>query len=202
MSKNKKETIEIVENSDDDFLDGFVVESNNKIGKNNKKNNDINFIDLCNKFEEELTTNFRKQREDIRSIKKMYQKEVKKNNKHKNKGNMNETAGINKPTTVPDKLADLIGIKRGAVMPRTKVGSLIYNEFGDRGLLYSRDKRVMRVDNELKQIFNVDIIVNNSTNPKDKVDVGINFYNLHSYIKRCYDEHDNNTQNKNIKTSS
>lgn len=192
-----RKDIIMVDNSEDEYINetSNILNVSNIIAKD-EENND--FIKLCNKFEEELTMNYRKQRDDIRNIKKLYLKEVKNMHKKKNKGVTNETAGINKPIILPNKLADLIGVNRGTSMPRTRVGSLVYNEFSQRGLLYEKDKRIMRVDNELKQIFNVSDRVNNSINVKDKVDEGINFYNLHSYIKRCYDENERMVAGLNI----
>ncbi len=195
MVNNKKETIEIVETSDDELIDDQGITENQK--KSSKKN--MNLIELCNQLERDLTLDFRKHREQIRRIKKTYEKELKKCNKRKKKTITNDKAGINKAIQVPDKLADLVGIPRGTSIPRTKLGGLVYKVFQDRDLLYDNDKRVMRVDNELQNIFGVSSNVNKSINPKDKVDVGINFYNLHTYIKRCYEESNNSTnsnQNK------
>lgn len=148
-------------------------------------NNENDFIKMCDDMENDLTTHYRKQRNNIRKLKKSYQKQMKKFSK---KGKKNKNNGINKSTPIPNKIADLIEVERGTCMPRTKVGSLVYKIFNDRGLVYENDKRVLRVDDELREIFNVPLSVNDSINERDPVDVGINFFNLHSYIKRCYDD--------------
>ncbi len=165
------------------------MEGNNSEIIDDKGNNIIetssDMENMFDKLEENLTKFYKEQRVEIRKMKKIYVKNMKKFNKKKV---VESTAGINKSIVIPDKLADLIKYPKGTKMARTKLGGELYSVFKCRNLLYKKDKRIMRVDDELANIFSVNKkIVNKSVNPHDKIDKGINFYNLQSYIKRCFD---------------
>jgi len=178
--------MEKINDSDDEFyidLD-FDPKSMSKTGKKKKV---VDVAQMCDDLEMKLTESFKEHRSEIRKIKKEYQKTVNKLKKSSATGKKKKAVGINNVTRIPDSLADLIGVKRGTEMARTELGKNIHEVFKNRDLLYSSDKRIMRVDDELAKIFGTTTDVNKSTDPKASVDVGFNFYNLQSYIKRCFE---------------
>lgn len=175
--------MEKINDTDDEFYSDIEVKNSNNTGKKKKS---LDIADMCDELEVNLTKTFKEYRSEIRKIKKEYQKtinKVNKNNTIKNK----KKAGITKVTRIPDVLADLIGVKKGTEMTRIDLGKHIHDVFKSRDLLYEKDRRIMRVDDELAKIFGTTTAVNKSTDPKANIDIGFNFYNLQSYIKRCFE---------------
>ena len=169
--------------SDDEFYDNIDVDSKSE-KKTGKKKKATDVIQLCNDLETKMIESFKANRAEIRRIKREYQKKINKLDKH---AASKKPVGINNVTQIPNVLADLIDVKRGTKMARTELGKHIYEVFKERDLLYEDDKRVMRVDNELAKIFETTTAVNQSTDPKAPIDIGFNFYNMQSYIKRCFE---------------
>lgn len=123
---------------------------------------------------------------EIKEILKLHQTALKNENKKSKKAKEPKKTGFTKEEPVPDQLADFIGLDRGTDMPRTDVTSLFYAELDKRGLRDENDKRIMRADKELKNLFDLPDSVNESNNPYDKN--GLNFYNLQKYIGELYKE--------------
>lgn len=170
--------MEKINNSDDEFYDEVPIVKKKK----------LNIIEMCDDMEKKLTESFKAHRDELRKIKREYQKKMNKLDRRANNGK--KLVGINNVTRIPDSLADLIGVKRGTEMARTELGKRVHNIFKSRDLLYEHNKRIMRVDDELAKIFGTTTDVNKSVNEKADIDIGINFYNLQSYIKRCYEKND------------
>ena len=173
-------------NSDNELIEeeDYESEDREEIPIDNKKKKKT-IEERLDDLEFNLTQDYRKRRSEIREIKKEWLKITKKLEKKKNQ--VDSKAGINKPEPIPDCLATFIGVPKGTVMARTKLGGKIYQECKERGLVYPEDNRIIRVDDELAKIFKTTKKVNKSTNIKDReLDQAINFYNLSSYIKRCY----------------
>jgi len=139
------------------------------------------FLNLYDGLIDKINLFAKEQKNEIRQLKKMYQKQFKQINKQtQNK----RVTGFTKTEVVPKKLAKLIGIEYGCKMNRTELTKKVYSVLKDRGLYYKKDKRVLRVDSEIKKIFNLGDDVNNITDPNDKN--GFNFYNIQKYIAECY----------------
>lgn len=206
----KRKVKDVTMNIDDDNYDTSSDEKPNQTNNLNIKNSknskqeldletetskDMSFLNLCDMMENDLIRNYREQRNKIRMLKKKYIKELKAAMKFSSKRRRKNTeTGFTKPETVPDELANLIGVDKGTVMARTKLTKCVYDVFRKRGLQYKGDKRVLRADNEIKKIFNLPDSVNNSTKAKD--DTGINFYNIQKYIAKCYNNYNKNNVNK------
>ena len=184
---------------------GLDKESNNpqEIELSDKDSTDTNeseFDKKCNAVLEQLANSYKQSRELVRNLMKVHKQEMKLLKKgYKKKKEPIET-GFTKPETVPLVLAKLVGLPKDSVMPRTELTKKVYKVFKDRNLFYEKDKRVLRVDKELKKIFNLTDDVNKSIDPKDKN--GINFYNFQKYIAKCYNDELTNTKKDNIKTVS
>ena len=133
--------MEKINNSDDEFYDNIEIESQskNKTGKkkktDTKKNVDI--IQMCDDLEMKLTESFKTHRNEIRKLKREYQKKLKKIDKRTTNTN---TSGIKKASRIPNNLADLIDVKRGTELTRIELGKRIHHIFKSRDLLYENDK--------------------------------------------------------------
>ena len=213
LSHVKKMDQNIICSSDDDILsdDSFEIFDDN-VGNiieptknlkdkkfndkkfNNKSNNknldgienlEMEFMKLCDELINKINKNAKEQKNDIRILKKKYKKDIKfalKMKGRKNKGK--KKTGFTTDEVVPQKLAKLIGVTYGTKMPRTVLTSKVYNVIKERNLYYDEDKRVLRADDEIRQIFDLPIDVNNSKNAKDQY--GFNFFNIQKYIAKCY----------------
>jgi hypothetical protein len=101
-----------------------------------------------------------------------------------NKTNKNIKRGLQKEILVPKKICNFLSINFGTKLAKPKVQKMIYNIMKSRKLYYSKDKRVLRIDNELQKLFDINMDVNNSVNPKDKW--GFNIYNFNKYLSKLY----------------
>lgn len=187
----------IVDNFDDDISDN---ESLNDTNLDKYTNSD--FEKQCDLLVKQLTNNYRQQREDIRNLVRLHRKEMKKMNKKQKsiKEKEKKKKGFRKPTVVPDKLADYVGIERGKIMCRTELTGLICDKFKKDGLYLKNDKRIIIPDKEVMELFNLPESAKKSNDPKDPN--GLNFYTLQTHIAKCYKDVENNqTENKSIDTS-
>jgi hypothetical protein len=95
---------------------------------------------------------------------------------------------------VNGKLAEFIGVESGKELTGPELTKMVWRELKDRNLTWAGDeskgikgdRRVLRVDKEVSEIFNVPMSVNKSTAHDDKS--GFNFGNLQSYIKKAMSE--------------
>ena len=189
MSKRKiQKTLLDEDSSDQESLDEKL--NTNK----NFEDSDSEVIKLCNKLLKENQEYYRNTRDQIRKIKKLYLQDMKIAKKHMRKRKNNKKTGFTKDDVVPEKLAELIGVDKDTAMPRTKLTKEIYSVIKDRNLFYDKDKRVLRADKELMNIFNLSENVNKSTDPRDKN--GFNFFNIQQHIAKCYKDEDIKKNNK------
>lgn len=97
--------------------------------------------------------------------------------------------GFLKPKKIPDKLSEYLKLTNDVEMTRNEVIKMIYNKIKVDGLLYSKDKRIFRPNEELIELFNLDKdVVMNVTDPKDKN--GFTFFTLQKHIAKLYNEND------------
>jgi len=92
--------------------------------------------------------------------------------------------GFAKKTITPDSIADFLGLDKDIELSRSDVFKKIYQELKRRGLCYKKDKRVLRVDDEVCEMFDLTLDVNNVIDPKDPA--GFNLFNLQKKIADCY----------------
>lgn len=162
-----------------------MVNNGEDIVIGSKKKSESNFLNACDELLKQLTVDYKRNKEDILKLKKMYQHSVKNSEKAKQK---KKHSGITKPQLVPKDLCKLLDLDQNnpVYKSRIEITKEIYELLHSRGLYYQQDKRVLRADEEIKKIFNLPDTVNNSIDPKDKQ--GFNFYTLQSYIKQCYNK--------------
>jgi chromatin remodeling complex protein RSC6 len=162
----------------------LIIDQDDSTGDQSLKNTgkEDPFLLKCEELINKITKNYRSERDEIRELMKLYKKELK-NKKNKKK---NKETGFTKPEIVPEELANFIGIEKGTEMPRTELTKRVYKEIKRRGLFYKNDKRVLRADKEIQKMFKLKDNVNKINDPKDKE--GFNFFNLQTYIAKCYNE--------------
>lgn len=140
------------------------------------------FIKKCEELLETMKKNYNEQKKDVNKLMKMYNKEFKKKGKVATK--KPRKTGFNTLQPVPKKLIKLIGLEEGAKMKRPEVSKRIWEVLEDRGLIYEGDKRVLRADKEIREVFNLSEDVNNNTDAKNPN--GFTMYNLPKHIANCY----------------
>ena len=205
MRRSKKQ-IEL-EHSDDDIPDTSEVHQI-KIDNEIKQKIDDDFLQRGYALMETMTQNYKDQREELRRLMKQYKHELRNAKKNTKQKKTTAQTGFTKPTIVPDDLAELVDLEKGSVMPRTELTKEIYRVFKDRGLHYENDKRVLRTDAQIRQVFNLDEAVNNSTEYNDPN--GLNFFTLQKHIAKVYNDFETKQnapapkkkQNKQVKSSS
>ena len=181
----------VVDNSEESFSENEKLDED----KLNSDSDESEFTKQCEFLLEKITKNYKDQRDEIRNLVKLHKKELKNIKKVKrSRGNKDKT-GFTKPTIVPDKLANFVGLAKGSEISRTELTGLLCKEFKKRNLYYKKDRRIIIPDDDVKKIFNLPKDAEKSTNPKDKN--GLNFYNLQKYIAECYNDFNNNTNNTN-----
>lgn len=152
---------------------------------------DINQTDDCiNKLYEMVVSSISQLKEIKKEIRKIseYQERLKGKIKNKIDGKQKITKpkGFYEMKKVPDKLADLLGLKKGIKLRRTNVVKLLHQELNKRKLKYEKDKRVFRADNDFKKVFGFDEYVNKATDPKDKK--SFSQYTIQTHISKLYNE--------------
>jgi hypothetical protein len=176
--------VSMVDNSDDeDYIEPKIDYTTDKDNEDQDEVT-LKFLTMCDKFEDKLKTEYRSNRDQVRSIKKMYLQDIKIAKKTKKK-KLTANTGFAKPTIVPDCLTTFLGLATGIIMTRPQLTKLLYKEFEDRDLHDKKDKRLIRADKEIMKMFNLNDSVNKITNPKDTKN-GLNIYNIQTYISECY----------------
>ncbi len=152
--------------------------------------NESEFLRECEDMLKKMNQEYKERKNELKHIIKLHKMEIKNAEKNKKvKCAKKKQAGITKSESVPDGIAKLIGLNKGSSMPRTEVTKEIYKVIQDRNLYYTKDKRVLRADNEIMKLFGLSKNVNKCTDPKDTK--GFNFYNIQTCIAKCYTEKNN-----------
>jgi len=120
----------------------------------------------------------------LRQVKKIYIREIKNLSKSKSKKKKRINTGFAKNNTVPKNIIKFLKLDDDTELSRPEVTKRIYKELWNRGLYYKKDRRVLRVDDDVIELFGIDEDVNDITDPKDVN--GFNFYNLQKLIAECY----------------
>lgn len=97
---------------------------------------------------------------------------------------------------LPDELAKIIGVPNGTLMSMPEYTRKFYKELVARKLIYEKDGRVFRTDNEIKKVFNINDSVNKSTDHKDKT--GFNFSTLQGYLSKAMKKYQADISNNNV----
>jgi DNA repair exonuclease SbcCD ATPase subunit len=81
-------------------------------------------------------------------------------NNHKNiKKKRIVKSGFAMTHLIPNKLAKFIGVEPGSEITGPEITKRVWNEFKNRGLIYAKDARILRVNDEISKIFNVPMSV-------------------------------------------
>ena len=70
--------------------------------------------------------------------------------------------------------------------PAVEIGGCVINATARAGRYYEKDARVLRIDNNVKKIFNLSDDVNKVTDHRDKS--GLTIFTLQTHIKHAYDD--------------
>ena len=169
----------------------------NMSDENNKKKENTTDVETDNSYKNEyleIEKEINKLQEQLSvlksRLKKFYKsssKQLSRANKNK-KNNPREPTGFGIPTPIPDSLKVLLNLKENDVATRPELTKKLYEYIVVNNLRYDKDKRVLRVDDNLKSALKLSDIeinsINNSISPKDKN--GLNFFNIQKYVARLY----------------
>ncbi len=179
----------IVESDDISFSED---EQDSLINSITPANQESDFEKQCELLLNKISDNYKEQRDDIKNLMKLHKKEMRniKGNKRQKSGK--SKTGFTKPSIVPDKLAEFVGINKGTEMARTDLTKLIFQEFQRRELYHKQDRRIIIPDDDVIKLFNLSKESQKSNNPKDKN--GLNIFSIQKFITQIYNEVDNNKQ--------
>lgn len=163
----------------------LVESSDEEDDKKNPLDSD-DFDQQCELFLEKLSLQYRETRDEIRRLQRENRNLLRLVGKNQRKKREPTHTGFTKPSVVPECLAEFVGIDKDTVMARTQLTKMIYDIIKNRGLYYEQDKRVLRADQELMDIFKLPPSVNDSQDHRDKN--GFNFFTLQKHIAQCYRE--------------
>ena len=153
------------------------------------------FIIKCEELIKEKKIKHKKEIDELRELIKLHKKELKQAQQTKPNKKSTIKTGFVKPSVVPDNIADFLGIERGTMIARTKVGSLLMNEFKKRNLLYAKDKRIIIPNNDIYKLFpKLKVTDKISTDPKDPD--GLNLYTFQTHLSDCYNIKKNSKSKK------
>ena len=116
----------------------------------------------------------------------VYQKEVKSSLKEPKLTKRKDT-GVMEEKKVPEKILKYLNLPPGATSVRNQIVKKFYSKFKEEGLCYDKDKRILRANDEVMELFDLPQSVNDSTDVKDKIG-GFNLYNLPTYVASIYKE--------------
>lgn len=171
-----------------------TISDTEKINTNEEKSE---FIIKCENLIKEINETSKKHKDDIRELIKFHKKELKKVQTNKPVKINNTKRGITKSGPIPDQIANFLGLEKGTIMPRTKVGSLLMQEFKKRNLVYPQDKRIVVPNDDVKKLFpTLKVGKEISTDAKDPN--GLSIYTLQKYIADCYNIKTNKKQSKKL----
>jgi hypothetical protein len=172
----KKTDKKVEENQEDDCEDELVEGVSN-----------LKFEAQHDVLQSEVQIMREKLRDFANTMKKLeaaYKHDVKRVSKAKRKRNANaKPTGFIKKTAVSDKLAKFLHIESGTLLSGPEITKRVWAELKSRNLQYKEDKRVLRTNKEVSEIFNIPSSVNKSTSHKDKD--GFNFCNIQKYISNA-----------------
>jgi hypothetical protein len=137
----------------------------------------------------------RELKNDMKKLLYLYKQDIKKTLKTKAPKRKNiEATGFNINEKIPDDIAELIEVDKGSEMPRTTLTKKIYEKLKERKLYYNKDKRIMRADDQILKIFNLDENVNQVTNVNDPN--GFTFYTIQTHLAKKFKQMKNKDNNK------
>ncbi len=189
-----------ISDTDNNSIDSTIQVNNVKSKKKyNKKNmlsekdmEQLNFLNKFKEFEKELDIqyeNIKKLKVFAKEIKTIYNQDMIKIRKIKRTKENSSSTGFNKKFKLPDKLCELVSLKKGTEISTPEFASLVYAELKKRGLQYAEDKRIYRADKQFMEIFNLKESVNKSTKYPD--DNGLNIGTMQHYISESIKRHKN-----------
>lgn len=185
MSTTKINEDDLITSSDEIIMDSSKILKNIK----SSGSEEDEFTEYCNEALVTLKANYIQEKNHIKQMMKLHKQSLKTNKKNKYEKKSTTKTGFTKSEPVPDSLAKLVGVTPGTTMSRTDVTKKVYDAIKDRKLYYEKDKRVLRTDEEIQQIFDLPDSVNQSINPKDKE--GFNFFNIQKHISQVYQKDKN-----------
>lgn len=113
-------------------------------------------------------------------------KQLKKKSKSDKAGSKVNISGFNKPAQVPQSICKYLGLPSDTQLPRTTVTHQLYEKIKEQNLLNADDKRVIIVNQELRELFKME--------PSEDQ---ISFLNFQKYLSRAY-----NSEKKEIAEAS
>ena len=198
-------SISDTENNSIDSIVQFNIKKTKKVynKKNSLSQKDLEQLQFMNKFKEfekELDAqyeNIKKLRSSIKELKTIYNQDIIKIKKIKRNKENSSSTGFNKKFKLPNKLCELISVKKGTEISTPEFASLVYAELKKRGLQYNEDKRIYRADKQFMEIFNLKEYINKTTKFPDEN--GFNIGTMQYYISESIKRYKNDELEKELK---
>jgi chromatin remodeling complex protein RSC6 len=145
-----------------------------------------NFIDIYNDIEDidnKVMALLKQKKALMKTLQKTYTSDLKKARKNRRSKSSEEKgertpSGFNKPSVVPEKICDVLGLEYGTELARTAVTKQLYHYIKENGLQNEDDKRVINPNDELIELFQL------------KKGDELTFNTFQTYMKRLYPSKD------------
>jgi hypothetical protein len=117
---------------------------------------------------------------NVKKLEQAHKTEMKTDRVKKSK-NPHKPTGFEEPRFILGELAKFLGIPDRTPVKGPTLTSMLWDKFMELGLIYEKDKRVLRVNKELSKLFGISMSVNDSTSVDDKN--ALNFSTLQKIVK-------------------
>jgi hypothetical protein len=152
--------------------------------------NEVNFKTILKTLDKKVSDAMKDQlktfREDIKALWSVHKEELSKKKTKKNK-KPHKPTGFEKKRSYFGKLAEYIDVSDNTLLSGPELTSKVWNAFDKNGRKLKSDKRVIVVDKEISELFDVSLSVNKIKDSKDQN--GFNFCTLQRYLKPLVDKY-------------
>lgn len=191
MVKPKTHETSSVETKKNNLVEKEIEKSLNDVDSNHEQEN----ID-SSKFEDEIGSLLKKMDErkimdkniklQLKKLVTAHKQDLKKEKSRKSrKGKQTNPTGFVKQTPITrPEFAKLLGVEVGTEMSGPQITQKIHIILEEKGLRYKKDKRIFRTNKEIRKVFLVDELVDESTDANDEH--GFNFGTLQFFIKQAH----------------
>lgn len=186
-TSSKEDTVETLETTVKEVQSQTIKKDNNL---KNQYDEIIQLIDDRKKNDLFLKKN-------LKSFIEKINKQMNKTNKTRRRSEKRRASGFGAEKPLPPEFKKLFNLEEDEIK-RTQISKLLHKYLDEHNLKDTKDKRIHRVNDEIKEAFSLTDeqveYMNNSTSSKDKD--GFNFYNVQNFIKLVYDKMNDTTQNR------
>lgn len=154
-----------------EILDNMEKDNNEKDNMEKILERFTNITNVLNQYKSDIATIIN----EVKTLEKITTKELKSMRKDIDKRKINKKpSGFATPTRISNELCDFMNIDQGSKRARTEVTQYLINYINENELQNNDNKKVINLDNKLKNLLNVD--------EKEQ----INYFNIQKYMNKHF----------------